>query len=148
MSTIKELCRKYELPLNVTYPDLKDCYYHDYFTINNINYIEDMVDGVWPDGTPMRWNISLNYDHWSVYGQIQGNDKQKEDKVKKPSHYNQGGIQPIEYIKANNMNFIEGNIIKYTSRYKYKNGLEDLKKARFYLDMLIEDLEDGEKENP
>ena len=36
------------------------------------------------------------------------------------------------------MDYLEGNIVKYISRYKYKNGVEDLEKARFYLNMLIE----------
>jgi hypothetical protein len=52
------------------------------------------------------------------------------------AHYD-SGIEPIEYIQANDMGFIEGNIIKYVTRYKRKNGLEDLKKARWYLDKLI-----------
>ena len=55
-----------------------------------------------------------------------------------PEHYKQGSIEPIDYIIANNLNFIEGNIIKYITRYKYKNGLEDLKKAQFYINKLIE----------
>lgn len=60
----------------------------------------------------------------------------KDNKIN-PHHYNSMTIEPLEYIVANNMNFIEGNIIKYVSRYKLKNGLEDLKKARRYLDELI-----------
>ena len=47
-------------------------------------------------------------------------------------------IQPIEFILANELGFCEGNVIKYLCRYKRKNGLEDLKKARQYLDFLIE----------
>ncbi len=58
-----------------------------------------------------------------------------------PAHYQQGGIQPVEYIRANNLDYCEGNVIKYITRYKFKNGLEDLKKARRYLDWLIEDVE-------
>lgn len=54
------------------------------------------------------------------------------------THYKEMSIQPIEYIMANNLGYIEGNIIKYVSRYKSKNGLEDLKKAKHYLDILIE----------
>ena len=61
-----------------------------------------------------------------------------EDKVNHPKHYTNGDIEPIDYINGNNMDYLEGNIIKYISRYKYKNGVEDLKKARFYLNMLIE----------
>ena len=53
-------------------------------------------------------------------------------------HYTNCAIQPIDFIVANNMDFLEGNIIKYVARYKNKNGLEDLAKARHYLDMLIE----------
>lgn len=54
-------------------------------------------------------------------------------------------IQPIEFIMENNIGFVEGNIIKYIHRYKFKNGLEDLKKARHYIDFLIEK---WEKEHP
>jgi len=59
------------------------------------------------------------------------------------SHYTNMKISPLEYIEANNIGFSEGNIIKYISRYKEKNGLEDLYKARQYLDVVIK----REKEN-
>ncbi len=52
-------------------------------------------------------------------------------------HYKQCKIQPIEFIIANGLDFLEGNVVKYVSRYKYKNGLEDLHKAKDYLEMLI-----------
>ena len=64
--------------------------------------------------------------------------KYLEDKVNHPKHYTNGKIEPIDYINGNNMDYLEGNIIKYISRYKFKNGVEDLEKARFYLNMLIE----------
>lgn len=57
------------------------------------------------------------------------------------NHYQKYAIQPTEYIIKNNLNFCEGNVIKYVTRYKDKNGIEDLKKARHYLDILIEELE-------
>ena len=57
------------------------------------------------------------------------------------SHYRNKAIQPIEYILANDLGFCEGNIIKYVSRYKDKNGIEDLKKAKHYLEFLIEEVE-------
>jgi hypothetical protein len=56
-------------------------------------------------------------------------------------HYKNKKIQPITYIIENEMGYCEGNIIKYVTRYKDKNGLEDLKKARHYIDFLIEKLE-------
>jgi hypothetical protein len=53
------------------------------------------------------------------------------------SHYSGLGIEPVTYILSNELGFCEGNIIKYVSRYKQKNGLQDLIKARRYLDILI-----------
>jgi len=53
-------------------------------------------------------------------------------------HYNCHKIQPIDFIAKNGFDFLEGNVIKYVSRYKHKDGIEDLKKAKVYLDWLIE----------
>jgi hypothetical protein len=54
------------------------------------------------------------------------------------AHYKDKGIQPIEYIMANSLDFCEGNVIKYVSRWRQKNGLDDLLKAKHYLEFLIE----------
>lgn len=54
------------------------------------------------------------------------------------NHYREGGIQPIQYIHANNLNFFEGNVVKYTTRHRNKNGIQDLKKAVHYLQMILE----------
>ena len=54
------------------------------------------------------------------------------------THYKKMKIQPIEYIMANNIPFVEGSVIKYVSRWRDKNGVEDLRKARHFLDILIE----------
>ena len=59
-----------------------------------------------------------------------------------PKHYKQGKIEVIDFILDQQMNYLEGNIVKYISRYKHKNGIEDLKKALWYLNKLI-----GEKQN-
>lgn len=53
-------------------------------------------------------------------------------------HYKDMPIQPIEFTHKNGLNFCQGNIIKYVTRYKHKNGLEDLKKAKHYIDLLIQ----------
>jgi hypothetical protein len=53
-------------------------------------------------------------------------------------HYKNLKIQPVEFIHANDLGFMEGCVVKYVSRYKRKNGLEDLKKARHFLDLLIQ----------
>jgi|TARA_R100001530_G_C4320879_1_gene155760 hypothetical protein len=61
------------------------------------------------------------------------------DEFNNPEHYTEGfGIEPIDYIVQNEMDFLEGNIIKYVSRYPQKGGVRDLKKAKVYLNWLIE----------
>jgi len=54
------------------------------------------------------------------------------------SHYKDMAIQPFEYIHRNGIGFAEGCAIKYLSRWKVKNGVEDLRKARHFIDLLIE----------
>jgi hypothetical protein len=53
-------------------------------------------------------------------------------------HYNKYSIQPTEFIYKNNIPFIEGNILKYVIRHRDKNGLQDLLKAKHYIELLIE----------
>ncbi len=57
-----------------------------------------------------------------------------------PNHYKQGNIEVIDFILDQKLNYLEGNVIKYVSRYKYKNGLEDLKKAQWYLNKIMLEL--------
>tara|TARA_R110000822_G_scaffold15811_3_gene54232 strand:- start:909 stop:1127 length:219 start_codon:yes stop_codon:yes gene_type:complete len=60
------------------------------------------------------------------------------------NHYKQYQIQPFEFIHKNNLSYFQGCVIKYIVRYKDKNNpIEDLEKAKHYIDMLIE-LEQGE----
>lgn len=68
----------------------------------------------------------------------------EEDVVNKAPHYTQAGIEPIDFIKGLGLleDFCIGNVIKYVSRYKHKNGLEDLKKAQWYLNKVVESLDD------
>jgi hypothetical protein len=53
-------------------------------------------------------------------------------------HYAKFKIQPTEFIYVNNVPFIEGNIIKYVMRHRVKNGIEDLNKAKHYIELLIQ----------
>ena len=53
-------------------------------------------------------------------------------------HYVRMAIQPVEFIHANSIPFIEGNVIKYVTRWRQKNGLKDLEKAKHYIELLIE----------
>ncbi len=53
-------------------------------------------------------------------------------------HYKNQKIQPIEYILENELPFIEGNIVKYITRWREKGGIEDLKKVKHYVEILME----------
>ena len=54
------------------------------------------------------------------------------------THYKDLPIQPVEYIHINNIGYFEGNVIKYVSRWRKKNGIADLEKAKHYIELLIE----------
>lgn len=63
--------------------------------------------------------------------------------VNHPAHYNAGSIEVIDAIEDWKLNFHAGNVVKYVARHEHKNGIEDLKKARWYLGRLISNLEKG-----
>ena len=81
--------------------------------------------------------------------QQQSDHKQTMDMVNHPPHYNKAGIETIEAIKAMTDDgfqyYLQGNIMKYLWRYRYKNGAEDLKKAQWYLSELIDVVENENK---
>mgnify|MGYP005827070801 CR=1 FL=1 len=68
--------------------------------------------------------------------------KEPREIVDHPDHYNQG-IEVIDFIESWNFDFATGNIIKYVARHRFKDEpLDDLKKARWYIDRLIETYEE------
>jgi hypothetical protein len=76
-------------------------------------------------------------------------DRINYDIVNYPKHYGQGDIECIDYIADflsydEYVGYLRGNIAKYLHRWRYKNGLEDLKKAQWYLSRLIQEVEDHE----
>jgi len=62
----------------------------------------------------------------AMYKQIGGN------------HYKDMAIQPVEFITANNLGFLEGNVVKYICRHHAKNGAEDIRKAIHYCELLLQ----------
>ena len=67
--------------------------------------------------------------------------KEKKDIINHPEHYTKG-IETIDYIRSWNMDYVRGNIIKYVTRFPYKGtALQDLKKAKWYLEYLIKEVE-------
>ena len=72
----------------------------------------------------------------------------RREAVNHPPHYNQGNIEVIDAIEDWGLDFNAGNVVKYVSRHQHKaEPLEDLKKARWYLDRLIEGWENAGIEN-
>jgi hypothetical protein len=92
----------------------------------------------------IEWPIEIPPINLYNIGRMTANSKQIGG-----NHYKEGGtwkdqtIQCWDYIAANNLGYLEGNIIKYVSRYKTKNGMEDLLKAQHYLEKLIEVTKNG-----
>jgi len=91
------------------------------------------------DDYPVNWTSSeMEY--------LKELDLGKMDNVNNPAHYGNGSIECIDYIQdfLNHDEFqgyLRGNIAKYMHRFPYKNGVEDLKKAQWYLNKLIETME-------
>lgn len=91
----------------------------------------------WPDD-----KLAIAYDH--VY-------KNSPDMVNHPKHYTQGGIECIDALKAATVGkrgieaICVANVIKYLWRYEEKNGVEDVRKAKWYVERLLKELEESQQ---
>lgn len=96
--------------------------------------------------TPMtmkQLNGLLNYPELVQEKGSEDNSPSALDKQEGGNHYKKYKIQPVEYAMANNLNYCQANAVKYVTRYKDKNGVEDLLKAIHNLEILIELEEKG-----
>jgi len=118
-----------------------------------------MYDSHWelvPQETPKPIvngaQVTLDGDAWLAQQMSDrvgmNNAAQASDAVFRPSHYARWAVEPITFITANKLDFLTGNVIKYVMRHDAKNGLEDLRKAARYLEILIEDTERRERGEP
>ena len=87
-------------------------------------------------------------DYGKIIREIEEKERQssiQSDMVNHPPHYNKAGVECIDAIAAATGEgfeyYLQGNIMKYLWRYRYKNGTEDLNKAKWYLEKLIEEVE-------
>jgi F0F1-type ATP synthase delta subunit len=78
---------------------------------------------------------------------VTSKENKMTDNVNHPKHYTQGKIEVIDFILDQKMPYLESNVIKYICRHRYKNGLEDLKKAQWYINKLIEVTENELSDN-
>jgi len=100
----------------------------------------DLFDSQGMDDPPHTEEVALSY-----LQQIEGLEGlARREAINHPSHYNQGKIEVIDAIEDWGLDFNAGNVVKYVARHQHKaNPVEDLKKARWYLDRIIEGLESG-----
>jgi hypothetical protein len=86
------------------------------------------------NATPDEWDKASK----TVYGKLYHPNDHSLKKQVGGDHYRKLKIQPIEYALANNLGICEHAVVKYVSRWKDKNGVEDLRKAIHYIEMLIQ----------
>ena len=82
-----------------------------------------MSDGM----TEMHVDLQAEYDRLDALRKQEGGN-----------HYRNMKIQPVEFITANNLGFLEGNVVKYICRHHAKNGAEDIRKAIHYCELLLQ----------
>lgn len=88
------------------------------------NYTDPLLEEMLVE--PNEWEVRKRQVESALSVQVDGN------------HYKKLAIQPVEYIHANKLGFIEGSVIKYVTRWRDKNGIRDLEKAKHFIDLLIE----------
>ena len=111
----------------------------------NPNAPYDFTEGEWQDYKKnyqnLSWGEYKQMKKWNVEERMENKKYSFTEAYKKandidPQHYH-FDIEPFDYIHDNQMNFAEGNVIKYITRWRYKDGIKDLYKAKQYIDMLI-----------
>lgn len=120
---------------------------HSYDILSKFGFQRNVsyeVTGVYPRGVISLKGATATY--YPEYFELSITNRTED--VKKPqsaldkqvsgNHYKDCGIQPIEYIHANGLSYIEGNVIKYTTRHSKKNGKADIEKAIHYLELILE----------
>ena len=105
--------------------------------------IKEMIE--FEKGSPSDDNYQKIFEETKMVGR-----ELVDDMVNHPPHYNQKGIECIDAIEAATADgseyYLQGNIIKYIWRYRYKNGIQDLEKAKWYLNRLIaKETENGKR---
>jgi hypothetical protein len=116
-------------------------------TVVTVVEVDDVDITYCEDGDELSWyaDPKLWHDNFEPYVEVQEGFT-LGDNVNNPSHYGQGKIEAIEYIsdfltKEEYQGYLRGNIAKYLHRFPYKNGIEDLRKAQWYLERLIQEVE-------
>lgn len=113
----------------------------EYYLESSVGYISVDYCSGW---SPNRFVLASEY---SAQDQLTNETKTALDIQHGGGHYKGMKIQPVEFIHANNIGYMEGNAIKYLCRWQLKNGLEDLNKAKHYIELLIQMENERESKN-
>ena len=140
-----QLMKDYEIPEGSSHLDINDNTQTAF-----IRFVDDefsfwtgyqwSTDTTWVDTDKIEYYYPLPSPPYYVpeYDPFKESTNSPLDVQEGGNHYKKCKIQPIEYIHANNIGYLEGNVIKYVTRYKDKNGVEDIKKAMHYLELILE----------
>lgn len=107
-----------------------------------VEFVEDVEFGNWDEYTLCAYDLGFsNALDYAIALHENDTETHLNNNIS-PQHYKLGGIETIDYIKAKTskeqfQGYLIGNVIKYISRFENKNGVEDLEKAKWYLDKLI-----------
>lgn len=137
--------------------------FHEMLTVSNPDYCGcdqsqckkcdplDVLQETIPEKVTVQWStIKAIYKMAVNHFERIAKEKREADRVKTVAskdalshqeggdHYQSMAIQPIEFIHANGLDFAEGSVVKYVSRHRRKNGVEDLLKAKHFIDLLID----------
>ena len=93
-----------------------------------------MSDGM----SDMAWDEKMNAKEEKIFEKLREKVNNALAKQEGGSHYKDMKIQPVEFITANNLGFLEGNVVKYICRHHAKNGAEDIRKAIHYCELLLQ----------
>jgi len=112
-----------------------------FFTLLGDDYGRQILDNFNRPNHGYEYEV-VTEDDEKILERVQDDCRVANDSVNHPSHYGQGNIEAIEYIEDSLTNeeyigYLRGNIAKYLHRWRYKNGVEDLEKAKWYLYRLI-----------
>ena len=99
-----------------------------------------MTDYVYPkvEDDDLKEDRGMKRESHEAYMYRRTQEEKASNKQVGGSHYKDCVIQPIDYIVENNLDFLEGNVVKYITRHRTKGGIEDIRKVIHYAELILE----------
>jgi len=113
--------------------------YYEKFIAGKDKPVSDGMTEMAREDSAARWDELRNRAMGILPDEVLQANKEKHALTKQigGNHYKDMKIQPVEFITANNLTFLEGNVVKYISRHHAKNGADDVKKAIHYCELIL-----------